>query len=281
MGIFSRLRGALGGSAGKGAAGRLSGYCDLRSDRLAGWVVHEFGSVKNSTEVQLVRRARLGVPRTVLAVCRAVPNSRERKYNFSMPVNGLVTGNDFVNEYVVVTAVNDAGDSGVLRLDGATQLELIRDHMGIPAVTILDLDFTRGGNSAGYLGSGWSGAEAHFTWTLDDESWLSFDSPRDPGSYALRFTTGAHIRPPHVFRQDMSIFLNDHVIGTIARTESFAQFEEFRFSSDVFAGMPRSSLRLYHPGAIRPCDFSDSKDSRRNGFSVKRIWLVRLIAPAA
>lgn len=252
--------------------GTLSGYFELRLDRIVGWATDGFDSAVTGMRVELLRHGR------VLAGCDAVREPEHKRFAFSLPVAGLFTGAELVTEDVTVMAYDSRGATGRVLLDGAAQLELIRDHLGAPAVTVLDLDFSREGNAKPYLGAGWSGAERDFTWTADIDSFVNFDAPREPGQYALRLTAGTVIHRPEVPRQNLAIFLNETQIARFVYTEGHVQFQESKFDHHAFGTAPRATLRLHHPEAVRPSDLFGKPDQRRLAFNCKRLSIARLLA---
>jgi hypothetical protein len=252
--------------------GALSGYFELRLDRIVGWATDGYDSAAAWMRIEVLRRGR------VIAACDAVREPHNKRFGFSLPVGGLFEGAELVTEDVYVTARDSRGATGRVLLDGAAQLELIRDHLGTPAVTVLDLDFAADGNARPYLGAGWSGAERDFTWTADLDSFVSFDAPREPGTHALRLTAGAIIHRPEVPRQDLDIFLNETQIAHFVYTEGFVQFQESRFDHAAFGAAPRATLRLHHPEAVRPSELFGRPDQRRLAFNCKRLSIARLLA---
>lgn len=272
--LFGRLFGSkLDREAG--VEGSLSGYFDVRGDRIAGSVDAGMFDMKLGLEIEVRRRGQL------IAACAATPSPHGHSFVFSLPMEDRFTTGELIDETVEVHARNGRGDAGVLKLDGATQLELVRAHLGVPSVMVIDLDLTQGGNAKPYLGGGWSGAERDFTWTDGRESVVSFDAPAEPGKYALRITAGPFLHPPEVTRQDMQVTINGAWVGRVTLTDSFVQFSELKMDAAVLQTAPRVTLRLQHEDATRPSDVSSSKDSRLLAFSVKRISLVRLIGPDA
>jgi hypothetical protein len=221
----------------------------------------------------------IGVPGRdrVIASCAATAQPENRRFVFSLPVEGRFTGAELVREEVAIIARDSDGNSGRVLLDGATQLELIREHLGAPAIVILDLDFSRGGNAKPYLGAGWSGVETDFTWTENDDSFISFDTPAEPGAYVLRMTAGSLIRESRLPTQKLVVFINATQVAHIDSDESHARFHECKFPHEAFASASRTTLRLHHPDAVRPSDLGDSADSRRLAFYFKRLTLVRLL----
>jgi hypothetical protein len=251
--------------------GALSGYFELRPGRIVGWATDGFGSAAAGMRIEVLRHGR------VLAGCDAVRQPELKRFAFSLPVAGLFTGAELVTEDVTVVARDSRGASGRVLLDGAAQLELIRDHLGAPAVTVLDLDFSGDGNAKPYLGAGWYGAERDFTWTADVDSFVSFDTPREPGTYALRLTAGTLIQRPELTRQNLGIFLNETQIARFVYTDWQVQFQESKFDHAAFGAAPRATLRLHHPEAVRPSELLGQPDPRRLAFKCKRLSIARLL----
>jgi hypothetical protein len=276
LGTIARTRQDHAAVGNLGVRGdRLVGYFSILGDRLAGLVDAGFFDGDASLEI-LVRRAPV-----VIASCRAWPERGDGGFRFMMPIDGRFKAAELLAESVTVVVRNKRGEAGTMRLDGAAQLELIREHLGVPCEPVIDLDFAHGGNAQPYLGAGWSSAERDFTWTEDDESTISFDAPSEPGTYALRLTSGAFLPKPNIERQDMQILVNDELVGTVAMTDAHMQYDEVRFSGDLLLAGPRVMLRFLHPDAGRPSDFyGESKDHRRLAFCVRRLSVVRLLAAA-
>jgi hypothetical protein len=254
-----------------GLPNTLSGTFELRIDRLVGSVTDGYGTNVESIRIDLRHHGQL------LASFPAKPRLEQGNFTFSFNIQGRFTGADLVKEAVTLTAYDSDGNSGRIWLDGASQLELIRDHLGAPAVTVLDLDFSREGNARPYLGAGWSQAEDDFTWAEDDDSFISFDTPTDPGHYALRLTAGTILNKPQLSSQELAISIDGTYVTQIFYNEAFAQFHECRFSHEVFAHQTRSVLHLHHPDAVRPSDTGPSADQRRLSFNFKRLSIARLL----
>jgi hypothetical protein len=256
-----------------GSPNTLYGYFELRVDRIVGWVEDTYRSSAADMQVDV----RCGGHLIASVVASAQPG--EARFFFSVTVDDRVKAADLIRETVIVVARDSDGNTGRLLLDGAAQLELIRDYLGVPTIVSFDLDFSPGGNARPYLGSGWSGSGVDVTFMQDDESFINFETPSESGTYALRITIGAIIQKPDVPEQALTAFVNGVEVAQLFQTESPVQFHEFMFSSEAFTAIPHSSLRFYHPDAKRPCDLGWNGDIRRLAFSVKRISLVRLVSP--
>jgi acetyltransferase-like isoleucine patch superfamily enzyme len=148
-----------------------------------------------------------------------------------------------------------------------------------PEVVILNLDFSRGGNARPYLGAGWSDAETDFTWTENDDSYISFDTPREPGTYVMRITASGIINKPDLPTRQLTVFINTMQVAHIVCDVADQQFNEFKFTHEAFGAAPHTTLRLHHPDAVRPSDLGPSADTRRLAFSLKHLTLVHLPLP--
>jgi len=247
------------------------GSFELRVNRIVGWVRDKYDSDVLDVQIEVLRG---GVQ---IAACPAIMPPGQRRFEFNLPVEGLFTSAELVKEEVIVIARDREGNHAQIRLDGAAQIELIRDHLGAPAVSVFDLDFSIGGNARHFLGCGWSGTEADFTWTEDDDSFINFDTPTEPGVYALRMTAGAIVHIPAVPEQHLLVFINETQIAQIVYNQAHVQFHECKFTHEPFGNEVQTALRLHHPNAMRPSDFKPAGDGRRLAFNFKRISLTRLL----
>jgi hypothetical protein len=255
------------------APGTLEGTFEYRNGRITGELVDRHDLKESAISVLAMREEK------PILSAKAERIGNTNRYRFEMPLNNAFSPADFVSEKVTIIARSPLGATGTLRLDGASGLELIREYFSAAAETLCDIDFTKGGNSRDYLGKGWSGQEQDYTWTEDENSFLRLPTLTHPGQHALRLVTGALINKPFVSSQFMQLFLNGELIDTQSINEGAAQFYEAKFAGEPFCSQPLE-LRIHHPDAARPCDISQtSKDSRRLALAVKRLTLVRFLAP--
>jgi hypothetical protein len=253
-----------------GFPGALSGSYDIRGDRLVGQVIAELPASRKAIEVQVLRQGKL------VASYRTVPVGDGRAQNFELPMEGLLTGADLVRETFDLKAANTRGDSGPLLLEGSTRLELIREHLGIPVENVFDLDMTRGGNAAGFLGKGWSGTENTFTWTENDDSYVTFPTPAVRGLHLLRMRAGAFINDMSR-RQLLELSINGEEFAAFIQDDAAVEYREFKLDGALFGSQPNCMLRLHHPYAGKPSDHSKSGDARRLAFSFRRLTLARVL----
>ena len=272
FGLFKR-RGAMYRSDGLGVPGRLTGTFDIREQALIGHVdvIPEASSA--GTRIEVWRE------NVVVATVETEPPNAHDRMLFRLPFEGRFAVSDLIRESVHLVARNARGDTGNIGLNGATQLELIRDYMGLPVEKVIDLHFTHGGNARPHLGTGWSGPEAEFTWTLDNDSLIHFPSPKPDGAYFLRLRARAFITNL-VAMQKLDVFVNDELIANLVADTAEMEFNEFRFPGNVFT-KKQATVRLHHPYAGRPSEHLGTGDDRRLAFAVRRISVVRMLEGAA
>ena len=269
--LFERRRATRGSRWSGGSP--LIGYFEVRVDRVVGWAKVEYGASADSMVIEFVRRG------AIIASCPATSQPAHNRFVFNIPIEERFTTKELALDHVAVVARDSDGNRGILRLDGAAQIEFLRELHTTPADIVLDLDFSHDGNARPYLLEGWYGAEADFTWTANDESFVAFDAPSKPGTYALRLTAGANIHESILPEQKLGIFVNQNQIAEWLYKYRHVQFNECRFSYDVFTSSGRAMLQFYHPNAARPSDIGDSPDGRRLAFNVKRLTIARLAPP--
>lgn len=253
-----------------GIPGGLTGMYDVHGDTIFGWVDKIPYATSQGVDVEVLRRG------TVVAACRAGRETDEGRLPFTLAMDGRFTESELAHETVTVTARSARGDTGTLKLDGITQLLLVRAYLGVPVEKILDLDFSSQGNAEPCLGRGWSGSEDRFTWTLDDDSFVHFLSPAGPGPFLLRLVFGACVLPMAPI-QKLDIFLNEVLVAAMIINEEGEAFHELAVDAGLFAQAARSTLRLHHPYAARPSEHFESDDDRRLAFNFRALSLVRVL----
>jgi hypothetical protein len=262
----------FGRAAIPGVQNSIRGKYDLRGDRLWGWIE----GLQTPGDGQLKIEARRH--NEVIAACGTVPEPLANRHTFTLSIDGRFAEPELISEAVVIIARNDRGDTGTLRLDGTTQLGLIRASFAEKSEAVLDLDFTLGGNATSCCRSGWSNAERDFTWSEGHDSIILFNTPHKAGTYALRTTAGAFIHGATAPAQVMQIFINDTELQTIQFTERRMQFHETKFAGALFTTKPQTELRFHYPYPIRPSELlGNNSDQRRLAFCFKRLTVVRIL----
>jgi len=251
--------------------GTLEGTFGIIQGRVVGKVVDKYESKSDRITVRLTRHEQ------TLSSVEAIRIGKSYVYQFEFPIGGLFSPAEFVSEKVTVTAHSALGASGRLRLDGGTGLELVREYFSVPAETLCDVNFPRGGNSRDHATSGWSYPETDFCWTADDDSIVRLPKLEKPGQHGLRLVAGALLHKPFLNSQLFQFYLNGELIATQALNEVHPQFFEAKFDGEPFLGQPLE-LRIHQPNAARPCELvATAKDDRRLALSVKRLTLVRFL----
>ncbi len=273
MQIFKKWLGPRDRNANETAPevyGTLRGSFEFRFNQMVGWVDDPHGPAIGPLRIRIMRYNKLI---TSLELTRA---DRKSRYKFVIDATGLFHGRELLNDTIRVVAANAEGETGLIRLDGGSALELIHDHLGLPADPIVDLSFARGGNARNFLGEGWSAAEDEFTWTEGDDSYISIDRPEVEGPLAVRVSTGAFIHHPTVTSQILEVSISGAFLFRTEFTFAHACFFETAFETSILPDANELLIRLHHPDACRPSDvFAKSRDQRRLAFSFRRFALVR------
>jgi len=260
------------GIASRDMAGNISleGYFDLRARLLTGKIRKVSNALNIGLHVHLLR------DRTILAEAEADIITPGDFATFFLPLPVPITEEDIVRETVKIEARNARGDSGWLRLNGATQLELIRDYMGKSSETLFDIDFSILPKLPFLLGEGWCSPEVGHTWTSGTKSYVRIDHPQvEVGTLHLRMNVGAFINS-FVLVQLMEISINEVPIASFSKNYQKSEFRQFQFDASVIENKPFSILTISCPNAYRPCDSGNSPDARRLAFSFHRISIIRI-----
>ena len=196
-------------------------------------------------------------------------------FRFKMPLNEVCTPADLIREHVFVTVRTARGDVGRLAIAGATQMQLIRDHVGETSQEHFNLDFRANGNSMRYRGKGWSNPETWHTWTSGTDSFVNFPTPTDrTGIYLLRLRGSACINDL-VPVQEVNVFLNTSLVGAFTINNKDVFFRELKFSGKSFTLEPESQFRLHFPHAFQPSRIPGNKDQRQLAIALQRMSLLR------
>jgi hypothetical protein len=124
-----------------------------------------------------------------------------------------------------------------------------------------DIGFGVAGNAAGCTGDGWSAPEDGFTWSIEDRSLLTIDSPGSANDFWLEMDVVPFVAPPSVVAQSLSIAVNGE------RVHGFDQLERGRVGCTVPARLlhGRNSVEIVfeHPKAASPRAVAGQSDDRR------------------
>ena len=160
----------------------------------------------------------------------------------------------------------------------------LRDSSGLSAVRRkypwgLLLDFSRFGNSAPYIVSGFAASEDMFTWTdgKNVEIELNVDVPDVDISLAVRcfpFTSESGLAS-----QEIHVYVNYHRLG-------FAELPSSDFSmQDLTFDIPRElipsgrlNIQFFLPLAASPSELGSGNDLRRLGLAIESLCLAPRLA---
>ena len=144
----------------------------------------------------------------------------------------------------------------------------------------INMVFGATGNDHGLLGSGWSGPEPGYCWTVGRLSSMTLPRPRPaktPDAYRIEIELAPFTGGDRLPRQRIVTTIN----GWRAPSQTLDQLSvlEYLVPTEVIEGLPAIEIVVEAPDAARPCDLIGSNDDRQLGFSFRRLR-VTSIAPA-
>lgn len=128
------------------------------------------------------------------------------------------------------------------------------------------IDFTRGGNSAPWLGIGWAEAEPHGSWTVGEHATLRLPGRANPPACTMALLVRPYLAPPRRPFQDLLLYLNE--VRVLARRLTGAGTIRFAIPDGAVARFAPITLRLRCPGATSPRSLGMGGDPRPLGVSV-------------
>ena len=135
--------------------------------------------------------------------------------------------------------------------------------------------FGIGGNSQAHLGKGWSQPEPRFTWATGTESHLQVTRNSDANEYVLMLDVVPFIHAPQLPAQRLIVSVNGVVVGSAALERP--TLLGYRLPSSVVGQKGSLAVRLQHPDAARPLDFSISDDHRMLSLSFSEARFYRVV----
>jgi hypothetical protein len=244
----------------------LDGRYDFSGDRITGWVLDEADPDNRNLTVSVKRG------REVLLQVQVTERNAGPGWRFQIDTGNLVTGDELLYETVHVTVSNKYGDYKPLRIEGSTQLDLIREFIDGATPPYLTIDFSEHGNGREFMLDGWSGPEISHTWTIGPRSAVAFTPPGDRRDYTMEVLlwpfTVEHRHPD----QKLEIWLNDRELGVyVVNRQSYLTCQ---IPAPLLSCQAPAVLRFEHPNAARPCDFGLGDDHRNLGFAFKKLKIV-------
>ena len=129
--------------------------------------------------------------------------------------------------------------------------------------------FQKGGNSDGYVLSGWVAAESHGRWTDGPESRLTIDGLRAGVAHNVTIYLQPFVSPPRLTHQDLRISVSGQLCLDIRLTE--AGKVEFTVPGEAVNGDGSATMVFECLTATSPSALGLSSDTRRIGVSVWEI----------
>lgn len=150
--------------------------------------------------------------------------------------------------------------------------------VSLPLRTEADLTLVFGGegNGVGFLRKGWSHPETQFTWAVGTESLIEFPQQLEASDYVMELDLAPALALPHVAAQELKVAVNGVDVGTfsIVGTDSSITCE---VPAACLNASPTLSIRLLHPGCIRPKDYGHNEDVRELSVALSRIRLRKAV----
>jgi hypothetical protein len=274
--LSRRIRRSLGVRARDGLSGQVAGTTHLAS-YLTGWFDYSEGSITGWVENTLEpwdRNLTVAVVRgrDIIAGNRVHEKSATVGWRFAIETGSQVSTSDILSERVHVVVWTPTGDTQRLRLEGSTQLELIREQFSDPVMPFLEIDFRESGNSSGFAIEGWSVQEKIHRWTEGTQSTLAFDSPPHDRGHTLQLLLWPFIVPGRLAEQRLQVLIDETEIAHLGISrQSFLRFAmPLRPSPDPM----RMIVRFIHPDAASPASLGISDDPRLLAFAFKKATIV-------
>lgn len=140
-----------------------------------------------------------------------------------------------------------------------------RDGRLVPVPTAqparTDLTFGIGGNAAPRLGSGWSGPEAGYQWSIGVRSVLTIPVPGEADDYWLEMEVKPYINPPLLPRQRLDVTIGGSLLHSFVSVPS-AEIGCV-VPGKLLAGRKQIEIVFDHPNAASPMLVAGESDDRR------------------
>jgi hypothetical protein len=244
----------------------LDGRYDFSAGRITGWVVDETDPDNRNLTVSITRGSDL------LLQVQVAERNAGPGWRFQIDTGNLVTGRELLDEAVNVTVSDKYGGYKPLRIEGSTQLDLIREYVDGAIPPYLTIDFGEDGNCREFMLDGWSGPEQGHTWTTGPRSVLAFTPPDDPRDYLMELLLWPFIVEHRHPEQKLEIWLNDSELDVYVVSRQ--SYLSCRMPASLLSRQARAVVRFEHPNAARPCDFGLSEDHRDLGLAFKKLKIV-------
>ncbi len=214
----------------------------------------------------------------LLKVVELAGSPNHSRYEFSFDLDGVTKGLNLLKEQTSIHAINGFGCRGRLSLDGASQLSLIRQHLGEPRILIFDIDFTAGGSATQFMHEGWSKPEKAFCWTNGKQARLVIPAVIDrTARYELTLTCRPLLIIPFIESQAVIVTLNGYAQAVKFDTKSLG-FASFVYPAESLPDSEVANITFDLPDASQPLQSCvENIDTRLLALAFKNISLARLL----
>jgi hypothetical protein len=251
----------------------LTGWFDFAEGRITGWAENTLEPWDQDLTVAVVRG------RAIIAQNRVYGKSATVGWRFAIETGSDVSASDILYERIHVVVIAATGDMQRLRLEGSTQLELIREQFTDPAIPFLEIDFREGGNSSEFAIEGWSAQENTHRWTEGRQSILAFNAPPCDRGHTLQLLLWPFVVPELLVEQGLRILVDETEIAHLGVKQQ--SFLRFALPPRAASELARMTVRFVHPDAASPASLGVSEDPRLLAFAFKKAKIVADVAGEA
>ena len=135
----------------------------------------------------------------------------------------------------------------------------------------VEIVFGLQGNGSGHTQYGWSPAEDHHTFAIDNHSLLTLPPPAEAPEYRLEMDMSPFIAPPDLPSQRLEVIVNGEPVRTFDPVEH--GISVCSVPGRLVNGHDRVDILLTHPQATRPVDVNQGNDTRRLAIMFRRLTL--------
>jgi hypothetical protein len=148
----------------------------------------------------------------------------------------------------------------------------------VPPAASIEIVFGLAGNALSFARHGWSPAEDHHMFAIDDHSLLTFAPPADAPEYRLEMDIAPFLAPPTLTSQRLEVTVNGELVLTLDDVQS--DVVNCSVPRRLVHGHDQVDILLTHPQATRPLDVGLGTDTRRLAVMFRRLTLTGMAESA-
>jgi hypothetical protein len=246
----------------------LAGWYDISGDRITGWVEDVLDPSNRALSIIVARDS------IILAYGTVAEKAWPVGWRFDTDALSGVTPHDLLFDRVRVLVHDTYGNFQTLRLEGATQLALIEEAIIDPTPPLLEIDFGANGNSAAFIGDGWSGQEMSHRWTDGARSALVLPPLFESKNWEIQLRLWPHTEVGRLDDQRLTVLVNETQVSTFS--VACQSFLRCRVRASDYPHRLPVSITFLHPDAASPFSLGVSNDTRMLAFAFKKVRLMPL-----